>query len=118
MLGLKFERHWGQLLTCLHHIRPVALPRLHILIVGASYVARMAVSDISEVLCKQVVHTDSLLHRVHQGCSGLNSQYQPEISRLISTYYEIERKLVKSFPEHPGSVDLVRVSQHKPLCTA
>ena len=69
----------------------------------------MALSHVSESLQEQIALTGGLLHRVHQGCTGIYKNYQPETSKLFSTYPDIERKLFKSFPEHPGTIDLVKV---------
>ena len=69
----------------------------------------MAASATSESLAYQAAATDSLLRRLHQGCSGLNSKYHPVTKQLFSTYPDIEKKLIKSFPEHPGAIDLVKV---------
>ena len=63
----------------------------------------------SESLQEQLVVTNALLLRVHKGRSGLDKANQPETSKLVTTYYAIEQKLVKCFPEHPGSIDLVKV---------
>lgn len=69
----------------------------------------MAASATSESLAYQAAATDSLLRRMHQGCSGLNSKHHPVTKQLFTTYPDIEKKLVKSFPEHPGTIDLVKV---------
>lgn len=69
----------------------------------------MAASATSESLAYQAAATDSLLRRLHQGCSGLNSKYHPVTKQLFTTYPDIEKKLTKSFPEHPGTIDLVKV---------
>ncbi len=70
----------------------------------------MAASNISDALCTQLDQTESLLRQVYHGCAGLDGLRHPETSKLVKTYHEIERKLVKSFPDHPGSLDLVKVS--------
>ena len=75
----------------------------------------MAASAISESLAYQAAATDSLLRKLHQGCSGLNSKYHPVTFQLVSTYPDIERKLTKSFPEHPGTLDLVKVGVAGPV---
>lgn len=69
----------------------------------------MAASAISESLAYQGAATDSLLRRMHQGCSGMNSRHHPVTKQLFTTYPDIEKKLVRSFPEHPGTIDLVKV---------
>ena len=69
----------------------------------------MAACATSESLAYQTAATDSLLRRLHQGCSGLNSKYHPVTKQLFTTYPDIEKKLTKSFPEHPGTIDLVKV---------
>ena len=69
----------------------------------------MAASATSESLAYQAAATDSLLRRLHQGCSGLNGKYHPVTKQLFTTYPDIEKKLTKSFPEHPGTIDLVKV---------
>lgn len=69
----------------------------------------MAASATSESLAYQAAATDSLLRRMHQGCSGLHSKHHPVTHQLFTTYPDIERKLTKSFPEHPGTIDLVKV---------
>ena len=69
----------------------------------------MAASATSESLAYQAAATDSLLRRLHLGCSGLNSKYHPVTKQLFTTYPDIEKKLIKSFPEHPGTIDLVKV---------
>ncbi|KAL0028311.1 hypothetical protein WJX79_009350 [Trebouxia sp. C0005] len=71
----------------------------------------MAVSNVSDALCTQLDQTESLLRQVYHGCAGLDGLRHPETSKLVKTYYEIERKLVKSFPDHPGSLDLVKVDR-------
>lgn len=70
----------------------------------------MASSNISDALCTQLDQTEGLVRQVYQGCAGLSSSRHLETSKLVKTYHEIERKLVKSFPEHPGSIDLVKVN--------
>ena len=70
---------------------------------------QMAASHTSESLQEQIDTTNVLLLRVHEGRAGFDKINQPETSKLVTTYYAIEQKLVKSFPEHPGSIDLVKV---------
>lgn len=77
----------------------------------------MAASAISESLACQAAATDSLLRKLHQGCSGLNSKYHPVTVQLFTTYPDIEKKLTKSFPEHPGTVDLVKVRVAGPVAS-
>ena len=73
----------------------------------------MAASATSESLAYQAAATDGLLRRMHQACSGLNSKHHPVTHQLFTTYPDIERKLTKSFPEHPGTIDLVKVGDFR-----
>lgn len=65
----------------------------------------------AELLLQQLAFTEALLHRVYIGCKGLNKDTQPVSSTLVSTHYDVAKKLAKCFPEHPRTLTLEKVCQ-------
>ena len=67
-------------------------------------------SGTAELLLQQLAFTEALLHRVYVGCKGFSKDTQPVSNTFVSTHYDVARKLAKSFPEHPRTLSLEKVS--------